>query len=178
MASVMDLYKQAKSNPNGFVEQYGPKIDETVSGAQKNMFNLQSNFADQRPELEQNLTSAATDAAKGSLADRLYQTKQAANSRGLLYSGIRQGAEEGEKAKASGDLAKNLMSIRGSLDEQQRALSEQAYSSGVNVQSLFQQHANNQMQSDLARQRNDANATNGFLGAAGQVGGAALGFLI
>lgn len=110
------------------------------------------------------MMNQAGDSARTQLAQKLGQVRSSANSRGLLYSGLRQGAEGGARAQSAGALAGKRSEINNASDEQMTGLTNQAAQQGI--QTYGNQIKNNAQdyQDALARYKQKS----GALGALGQ----------
>lgn len=118
------------------------------------------------------MMNQAGDSARTQLAQKLGQVRSAANSRGLLYSGLRQGAEGNARGQAAGQLAGQRAQINQASDEQMTGLTNQAAQQGV--QTYGNQIKNNAQdyQDALARYKQKSSALGALGQGLGALGGA------
>lgn len=80
-------------------------IGDRAQSIAKEQRQQAADYKQNAPELKQKRFNIAGDQLRNSLAGNIGQVRQGANQRGLLYSGLRQGAEAGLKSQLAGDLA-------------------------------------------------------------------------
>lgn len=104
-------------------EEYGE--DSAVGKAKKRLQQDARSYEAAMPRYRQLAETSAGEALRGDLARRLAGVRRNAQSRGLLYSGLRQGAEAGEAARTAGQLAQSRAGIneqlQGGLEDRKRA---------------------------------------------------------
>lgn len=115
------------------------------------------------------MMNQAEDSGRRQLSQKLGQVRSGANSRGLLYSGLRQGAEEGTRAQSAGDLAATRQNINQASDEQMTNLTNQGANQGIQSYGMQIQNNANDYQDALKRYQQKT----GALGALGKGLGAA-----
>lgn len=132
-------------------------------------------FITQLPQFNQSLRNSADEQARGQYQNAAEGIRSNANSRGLLYSGLKRGAEEDTKAALSGQLAGKYADINQMLDTQANSLDEERLQRVLggyqgDVQSAIQSY-----QLDMARRGQQQGLMGSILGAGAAGGGAALG---
>lgn len=131
----------------------GELKNELTSEAKKFRADLPEMQAEQsgllRKEAERTLEGGVRDIRKG------YST------RGLLYSGLRQGAESGLKGQVAAEMARQQAGINAELEDLARAREYQAARIGLEgyeeARNRFEELYNKQMQNALSRRRRIAN---------------------
>lgn len=78
---------------------------------------LAKDFRANLPQYQNTLFNNAAKESRQNLAKSLVDTKKSYNSRGLLRSGMRQGAELGQRGQAAYDLNKRAMEINSGLSD-------------------------------------------------------------
>ena len=106
-------------------------------------------FESASPGMKRSLYEGAQKKSQYNLADRLEQTRSGANRRGLLYGGMRAGAEQGERASAGAGLASAKGAINTSVQNQIDQMRKGAISGGLqaygNAMSAAQEDYQNAM---------------------------------
>ena len=162
------------TNP-GESKVQAPTIDPRLEKLQKSREKEAKSFRKQLPQLEKEQQASASDAARRDLASKMSGIKEGANARGLLYSGLRQGAESAAAQESASNLAAQKAAINARLQGQAKALDEAALSGQIGIQGLQSQQADINLQDELARRQARTQGLAGLFGAGGQLGGAALG---
>jgi|SRR6185312_6616931 len=139
-------------------------------------------FQGNLPTYVGNQVNAASDSAKNQLASDLQKTRASDNSRGMLYSGVRESDEGGTRAQASTQLAGQIQGINQKAQAQGDQLNQQASqaenevakSQISNAQFQAQQQQNTYQQA-LQQQQNQnsffGSLFGGIAGVAGKVFG-------
>lgn len=150
---------------------------EKVTKARDYSKNLANQVQDYRSNLGQTKSKAynyAQEEERQNLAQRLAGAKQGANSRGLLYSGIRQGAE----GDAMSDYAQALQQRRGDIeqtyDKKAEDMEQQAINSAGLIGDITRGASNANYQSALQARQSGLAAAGSLGGALGQIGGSYL----
>ncbi len=170
IGDVGGVFLGDKLDPNGAKtgpddpENLVPQIDPRIINIRDQQLKQATDFRNNLGNYKQAQGTAATDNARRSLASDLSGVTASTNKRGLLYSGLRQGAEAGERAKVGAALNQRQYDIGQSADTQANALDAKALQSGMSVQGLQQGRENeisNRMQTiDQQKQK----ARNGLIG--------------
>lgn len=119
---------------------------------------------------EQDRVSRMT--ARQELAQSLNQNRSAANSRGLLYSGLKQRADVGAEQGAVGQIAQDSAQNAATLEAQAQGLEDQAANTGIALQNARQGIADTEYSTALANRQARNEAIGGITSGLGQLGGA------
>jgi hypothetical protein len=152
-----------------------PGVDPNVGNVKDSMFNLYNELKQNKPKLEGQAITGAQDQAKQDLAQRLYDTKALANKNGMLYSGIREKEELGQKAEASKKLGSDVAGIQKAFADQEKELQQQAFSAGVDSAQLEQDRFNSLYNAQMQQKQMNQSGLFSFLGGAGSMAGGLLG---
>lgn len=90
-----------------------------------------SDFRKNLPSLAERQYGMAREQGLRGLADQIQGVRSGANRRGLLYSGLRQGAEGAARAGAAGELAQARAGINQNLENQAQQFEQQAVGAGL-----------------------------------------------
>lgn len=134
-------------------------------------YNQAKDFRSNIGNYENQLYSGAQSQTYGSIANNRSNIRSNANSRGLLYSGMRQGAEAGAEARGQAGLAAERSNINSQIEGYGNQLDTQATSMGLQdfqnqVQNSMAQYQN-QLQQDSQRRQQIGQ----FIGGAGSIAG-------
>lgn len=147
-------------------------LDPRIKDLQAQQVQQAQDFQNNLPGYQNELYNQADNSARNSMAQKLADVKSASNSRGLLYSGLKQGQE----SAVGGQTAADLSNQRAKINEQTQGISNQmnqnAIGSGLAMQRAQQQMAdqNYQMASQQAKQKQEA--AQGLIGGIGKtIGG-------
>lgn len=150
-------------------------LDPRVKDLQAQQVQQAQDFQNNLPGYQGSLYNQAEANARNSMAQKIADVRSAANSRGLLYSGLKQKEEAG----VGGETAANLSRQRANINEQTNAMSnkmnESAIQSGLAMQKAQQEMAdqNYRMKKEQADQVNKA--SQGLLGGIGKMVGGIFG---
>lgn len=153
---------------------YVPPVSQAQYAQKDALESLYNRFKDNEPSLTQDLYSNETEKANRKLADTGRNIRAGASQRGLLYSGLREGAEGAARGQSATDLASSKANINEQMMDTRYRLGSMAAASGldVNAQELERSQARYNLALRQAGQR--ADVLGGVFGAAGLIGGAAL----
>lgn len=132
-------------------------------------------FRANMPQMEQDLGSAYERQARRGLAQNIQGINANASRRGLLYSGLRQGAEAGAQAKAAGDVAQKRYEINQGLEQNAQGLES---GSASNIFSSYKndiQNADDSYNLALQQMQSRNNLLTGLFGGIGAAAGGYLG---
>lgn len=164
LATLQSMYAQDKANQEAF-----DQAPETRAARQAEEFSKRA------PKLKEEMAQGAEAETKRQLASGLAQTRQNASSRGLLYSGIRQGTESTQRGMAGAQMAQARADINESVDEQVAKMRQGAIGAGFKAYDSAVAQAQADYNSALKNYKN-RNAMIGQIGGAlGMAGGMALG---
>lgn len=96
-----------------------------TNAAQNDYESQVNSFRENLPAYKNSAFAGAASSAKRDLIDKLANVKSNANSRGLLYGGLHQGAQQEQQAQASGQLARSRYDINNAFDTQSQSLGEE-----------------------------------------------------
>lgn len=132
-------------------------------------------FRSSIPTLNQQAGTIQGEEGRQGLARKLTDIKRSASSRGLLYSGIKQGADQEVASSTASDLANKSYSTNKSLENQAQKMENSAIESGMKGLEAKQQAAQQSYQMALQRRQAQQQGQAGLLGGVGSLAGAALG---
>lgn len=149
---------------------------------QQQMSAQARNYNANLPGIQGGLEDQAADSGRRALAGNLTDVRRGASSRGLLYSGLRQGGEAG----AYGNYLSGLSQARAGINEQTQGnasdMLEQAKNQGLNAQAARQSlndaiYNRRQQGYQQAQGMNEqrTKSLSGLMGGLASVGGAAAG---
>ena len=133
-------------------EQAAAGNQEAQQQQQKAVTNAQD-FRANLPNYEQDQQNTATDSAKAKLANTMSGIDSSANSRGLLYSGLKQGAEANAAGGYASDLAATKANINQNAESAAEGMENAAVGQGLNQQQIMQQQNDAAYQQALAAQQ-------------------------
>lgn len=169
-----------KLDPNGAnaddpAKLMPPPIDPRLGALRDQQLNQAKDFRAGLPQYQENQFNAAADASRRQLAGDISGVRKSANQRGMLYSGLRQGAEAAAGGNAAAALAKRRVAINQESGERADALDNQALQSGMAVQQLEQKRLDTAYERALDRQKQKqaglGSIAGGFGGIMGGLGG-------
>lgn len=120
-------------------------------------------------------TRTAQDDSRRGLASKMAGINTAANKRGLLYSGLKQGDMYGAQREEAGNLAQNTAQINQNVENKAQALDSQAITGAYQGAQNQQQMADINMQRALQERQARSGAMNSLVGAGGMLAGQSLG---
>lgn len=118
------------------------KIATPAEQMQQQLVNNARNFRQNIPNLQQQLGQQFRVAANDSMNQGLHSIQQNNSNRGLLYGGINQGQQAGERARAQVGVAGGIQGINRDLNSAANTLDQQAIGNGVSIQQTQQAIAN------------------------------------
>lgn len=164
-------YTPQASDANAMVNNFGANQSADLQAQNmKNSVDFQNNLANYGGQMY----TQAADQSKKQLADTQAGIKTAANSRGLLYSGLRQSAEQGAATNAADNLASTTVGINQGLDQINNANQQQAINTGLDQYKGQVGAAFNAYQQALNSQQQKQQAFGSVLSGGGAIGALAL----
>lgn len=112
-----------EDNPN-YKAQQAP--EDELTKLRKAMGQQDDQFSKNSGLLKQQMFTGFADQERRRLADQMTKINEGASRRGLLYSGIRQGAQAGAQGESAQTLAKTRYGINRGVDETARLLKANA----------------------------------------------------
>lgn len=140
-----------------------PQVDDRLKKIRDAQIEQARTYRANLPLEKERQGELAGNDSRLALSQKLNDIKQNASSRGLLYSGLRQGAESGAAAQAGGDLAAQREAINQRLESQGNAFDTQAIQTGMGVANQ-QQGMNDFVYNQALAQRQQRNQALGGLG--------------
>lgn len=123
----------------------GPGADELRGQMQKQNAYAKELQANQ-PGLMERQASIQRGQGRGALAGAMAGNRQNFNSRGLLFSGLRKGAESGLQAQGASNLAGGISESNRGVMDQTNAARQAAIGTGQQVANLDQQRESNRVE--------------------------------
>jgi len=152
------------------VPEVDPRLKEIATEQRKQAEAFKANL----PNYKKSQYNLQAVDAKRDFANQLADIRQKANSRGLLYSGLRAGGEAESRGQLAGNLAGIKSNVNQSAEDQARELELQALNSAqgnVNLQNNREDILYNQA---LANKQAKLSALTDAAGVAGKLIGAAI----
>lgn len=157
----------------------GPTPTQSVDPALKQLRDKQAKQAQDYRENMSNMKEEqgvqSQENARQTLANRLANIRAGSNSRGLLYSGLRQGAESQAGTDTAGQVAQERAQINNSVEDQANQLDSTALNSAFQTQGLQQQLNDSAYQDALQRRKQGISLLGTVGGALGGMVGAGAG---
>ncbi len=145
-----------------------PAAQENIKRAMQKQLQLANDYKANAPGMVNAQANIFNQGERASLKQGIRQTREGFNQRGLLKSGMRQGAEFGQKAAAQSDMANN----RYGLNQQATAAGNQLEQNAVNSGLLYAGNAPGIGTGALSGQTNANNTDIANSNAAGSLYGA------
>lgn len=130
--------KNAKNDAQTKAELAPPEQDPRYQQLLEQQQTLAKDFRNNIPQLADTFMGQVAEVAKKQLATSMENTRQNYNSRGLLYSTARLGAEASNREAEAGDLATKRASINSNLNDEADTLDKQALDTGFNIATMGQ----------------------------------------
>ena len=177
---AMDMLEQKRQQLT--YEQEASKNREARQQLLDQMRDTTTQYEASLPSTRQRMIDPAVDARKRQLAEQQANLKQQAQRRGLLYSGLKEGAESELKGKYGTDVGAIKKRAHDISQAQLDAYKDLSTEAGLNAQeAVLQEQKKKQAMADeqYNQQLEDAQSSNALtsaaLSAGGQVVGTALG---
>lgn len=165
-------YTPEADQANAMANNFGANQQSDLQAQNmKNSVDFQNNLQNYGNQMY----TQAADQGKRDLVDRQQGIKASANSRGLLYSGLRQSAEQGAATEASNNLASQKVGINQYLDQLNNSNQQQAINTGLDQYKGQVGAAFNSYQQALNNYQQQQQAWGNVAGGLFALGGAALG---
>lgn len=159
----------------GAPEPGAPGIDPRINEIRERQVEQAKAFrANMGAEKAQRQSVASDDARRG-LARQMAGISQAANQRGLTYSGLKAGAESQAGSEAAGELAAKKAQIGENLEEQAKGLESTAVTGAYQQAGDIRAQQDSAFQRALAERQRKSDLTGSVLGSLGGLAGKALG---
>lgn len=115
-------------------------VDPAFSGAVDQANKIASDYAANIPTFAAQTMGIVGNQARQALGSALAQNTQSANSRGFLYSGLKQGADQASQGDYAGNLATARTSVNQNLQNNSNDLNQQAVNIGSQVANAQQNY--------------------------------------
>lgn len=143
--------------------QIDPNIEKLRKAQADNAERFRGNLAGYRNDQ----IGQAQDQSRKELAAQLAGVTSGMNRRGILYSGLNQGAQAGARAQAASQLAGNITDINRNAEDTAFGLEQGAVAAGLQGQKMQQERENQLYQQALAYKQSKNAGLNGLMGGAG-----------
>lgn len=160
--TALNKLKGPSVSPSNY--QVSPEMRQAMEASQKQAQDFRANIGGYKD----NQFNQASNESRKDLSSRLSDIKSQSNSRGLLYSGLRQAGEAGAGAQASAGLAGQRAQINQGAEQQAQGLENSAIKNGLAYQQAQQAAADYNAQQQ--QKANDANKK-GLMSMTGALGG-------
>ena len=151
-----------------------PGEDPRLGQIRSETGSLADEFRRSQGQTRNTAIKSLQEAERDQLSTELGQSQKNFNRRGLLYSGLSQGSQEGLRASSAGRVASGTQSVNKAITEQQaqldRAAANAQLSQAATQGAIQDSIMNAAIQNTMARQA----AMSGLGSAIGQIGGAAI----
>lgn len=137
--------------------------------------NQARQFAKDAPQIGEDLFNDASRQEQQNLARNISGIKQGYNSRGMLYSGMQQGAQLGAQAQSGSRLANAKTAINKELSDQVQSMNDLQIQSGLSVQAAQKGVSDNVFAQALYNMQNQLQTGGAIGGAIGKIAGGYLG---
>jgi len=166
--------------------QSGPQAPDAMADARTRYIDalqaqsdkIQANaaqFEKDLPGMRSRMIGAAGDVERKGANENIQAVRKGASRRGLLYSGLRQGAEAGAVGQANSNIANKTTAINEDLARRQAELQDAAATSGLNVLGAKAGIAGQNFSSAMDKSAQRSKGLSSLMSGVGSVGGSALG---
>lgn len=167
-------------DPRGQIDSQLAKQDQDDYQTKQRNLNTQqqqqaTDFRNNLPQMEEDLGSSYERQARRGLAQNIQGINANASRRGLLYSGLRQGAEAGAQARTAGDVAQKRYQINQGLEQNAQGLESGAASNIFSSYKNDIQNADDSYNLALQQMQSRNNLLTGLFGGIGAAAGGYLG---
>lgn len=152
-----------------------PPIDPQILAMQNKAQERAKSFRDNMGNVRKEQEGMAEEQARSGLATKIAGNKAGFAGRGLLYSGLKQGADVDAATDSASNLAQQKVGIGQALESQAQDLENQAMGAGMSVAGMQSQALTQKMAFEQAKQQQRGAVLGGLFSAAGQIGGGYLG---
>lgn len=154
-----------------FGQDFFNKNEETKNAPLRAQQQMSKDFDAQSGAMKDNAFQGVAGAERRRLAGDISGIRAGASSRGLLHSGMRQGAEAGARANSDISLANSRMGINNAVNEQSQKLKEAPIAGGLNVAGIENNIANQAMSQAISNMQNRQSSMSGLGSALGSAAG-------
>jgi hypothetical protein len=158
-------------SPGAFIPEVDPRLQNISTQQTSQAQNFRSNL----PTYTQDKYNIASDMAKQKLGQDMNAIRSGASSRGLLYSGLREGREAQAQGAMVSNLARQRTDINRDAENEARGMEMGAINSGMSLQQANQARQDAIYNAALDKYMNRKSPGQAIGGILGSVGGMAAG---
>ncbi len=151
-----------------------PPPDQTLEAVRAQQKKDANDFVANEGKYKDQVFSNVDKSARSDLARNIANTRSSYNNRGLLYSGMRQGAELGNQAQAGAKLAGARSKINQAVEDQGKQMQYQAVDAGLQAQKSAQSIQDEIYSNALSDFQGRNNVIGSVLSGGGMIAGSAL----
>ena len=152
-----------------------PPEDPRLKEIRERQINQAKDYRANMANEKDSQAKIAQDETRRNLATRMAGINTEANHRGLLYSGLKQGAQYGAQGDAAADLASKTSKINAGVETRAQSLDSQALTGAYQGAQNQGQMSDINMQRALQERQARSGALGSLIGAGGMLAGSALG---
>lgn len=183
MADVIDLVNPFSSTKAEDAAEQQAEMRRKMAQAQldkssqlqQDLYNQTSQYRKNIPGMKESAFGAVGDTARQDFSRQLQSNNAAAQGRGLLYSGLKQQADQASAADYSTALSGRMASLNQGFNDQADSLEQMTLKNGMNLYQNQAQAQDAAYKNALAKQQQNGEQIGSLLGAAGKVGGLLVG---
>lgn len=150
-------------------------VDQRLIDISKEQAEQAKQFRAQLPQYNQTKFQREEDVGKTQLGGALQGSRQGFSQRGLLYSGLRSGAEAGARGNMASQLAGRRRALTLEGEQQAGGLEQQALDTGMGLSDIRQQQSAMENQINAARQQRKEGVIKNIGSSVGSLFGGAVG---
>lgn len=148
---------------------------DALEGQRKKMVDISDKFRKEAPAIQEKGIGAIGDEERKSAKAGIQDIRKNASSRGLLYSGLRQGAEAGKISESQGRIASRAADLSDQIEQQKDFLDQQAVDAGLNKQGAELGIGQRDFANNLKAAQERTSGIKKIAGMIGKTGGMAMG---
>jgi len=148
---------------------------DALESQRKKMTDISDKFRKEAPTIQEKGIGAIGDEERRSAKAGIQDIRKGASSRGLLYSGLRQGAEAGRIGESQSRIAGRAADLSDQIEQQKDNLDNQAVQAGLSKQAAELGMASEDYASNLEKAKQRTSGIKKIAGMIGNVGGSAMG---
>lgn len=165
---------QEGPNSDPLAEKKQAYID-ALESQRKKMVDMSDKFRREAPSIKAQGEAAIGDEERKSAKAGIQDIRKGASSRGLLYSGLRQGAEAGRIGEAQSKISNRAADLSEQIEMQKESLDAQAVQSGLDKSAIEAGMAQSDYAGSLQKSKARSSGLKKLAGMIGQTGGMAAG---
>lgn len=141
-----------------------PGTPQDLSSLQSAQLNYANQFQKNLPQLQATMADNLTKQSNAQMNNQVRMTKEANQQRGLTYSGINQGQQQGVRNQSAQGLASAISGSNAGLQNASQTLNAQALQTGVGIQQTQQAIQNTIYQQQLSQMQANNAQTGSMIG--------------